>query len=83
MEQFLANLKVILPVFGLDLLKPQPRAVMQKSIPVTQRTAHELIFEIRHRSGVRARAVEEEGEFIVLDGSEALRNTGYVQQSYQ
>ncbi len=82
MEQFLANLKIILPVVGLDLLKPQPRAVAMANTPVEQRTAHETTFEIRHRSGVKAQAVEEDGEFIVLEGSQALINTGYVQQSY-
>lgn len=83
MEQFLANLKIILPVIGLDLLKPQPRAVTQTATPVEQRTAGEVTFEIRHRSGVNAEAVEEDGEFVVLEGSEALRDTGYVQQSYK
>ena len=82
MEQFLANLKILLPVVGLDLLKPQPRAVAQASTPVEQRTAHETTFEIRHKSGVSAEAVEEDGEFVVLEGSQALMDTGYVQQSY-
>ncbi len=82
MEQFLANLKIILPVVGLDLLKPQPRAVAQASTPVEQRTAHETTFEIRHKSGVSAEAVEEDGEFVVLEGSQSLMDTGYVQQSY-
>ncbi|MEH6695015.1 MAG: GIY-YIG nuclease family protein [Hyphomonas sp.] len=82
MEQFLANLKIILPVIGLDMLKPQPRAVSDTTTPVDQRTRGEVRFEIRHRSGVQAEAVEEEGEFVVLEGSEALTGTGYVQQSY-
>lgn len=82
MEQFLANLKIILPVVGLDLLKPQPRAVAQASTPVAQRTSGEVTFEIRHKSGVNAQAVEEDGEFIVLEGSQALKDQGYVMQSY-
>lgn len=82
MEQFLANLRIILPVVGLDMLKPQPRAVTQTAKPVEERTTGEVQFEIRHKSGVQATAVEEEGEFIVLEGSEALTGTGYVQQSY-
>jgi hypothetical protein len=82
MEQFLANLRIILPVIGLDMLKPQPRAVTQTTQPVEERTTGEVQFEIRHKSGVKATAVEEEGEFIVLEGSEALTGTGYVQQSY-
>lgn len=82
MEQFLANLKIILPVVGLDLLKPQPRAVTQTATPVAQRTGSEVIFEIRHKSGVQAQAVEEDGEFVVLEGSQALKDTGYVQRHY-
>ncbi|MDQ2092310.1 GIY-YIG nuclease family protein [Marimonas arenosa] len=79
MEQFLANLRIILPVVGLDMLKPQPRAVTQTAKPVDERTTGEVQFEIRHKSGVQATAVEEDGEFIVLEGSEALIDTGYVQ----
>ncbi|TKW65883.1 MAG: GIY-YIG nuclease family protein [Paracoccus denitrificans] len=83
MEQFLANLRIILPVIGLDMLKPQPKAVTQIAQPVDQRTSGEVHFEIRHKSGVQATAVEEDGEFIVLEGSEALTGTGYVHhQSY-
>lgn len=82
MEQFLANLRIILPVIGLDMLKPQPRAVTQTAKPVEERTTGDVQFEIRHKSGVQATAVEEDGEFIVLEGSEALTGTGYVQQSY-
>lgn len=82
MEQFLANLAVVLPVIGLDMLKPQPKAVTQTARPVEERTTGEVQFEIRHRSGVQAMAVEEEGEFIVLEGSEALTDTDYARNSY-
>jgi len=82
MEQFLANLRIVLPVIGLDMLKPQPRAVTQSSTPIEERTVDEVQFEIRHKSGVQATAVEEDGEFIILEGSEALTDTGYVKQSY-
>ena len=82
MEQFLTNLKIILPVIGLDMLKPQPRAVTQSATPVALRTSGEITFEIRHKSGVHAEAVEEDGEFVVLDGSQALKDTGHVQLSY-
>ncbi len=83
MEQFLANLKIILPVVGLDLLKPQPRAVALASTPVAERTSLETTFEIRHKSGVSAQAVEEDGEFIVLEGSQALINSGSALHSYR
>jgi len=82
MEQFLLNLRIILPVVGLDMLKPQPKAIRQTQKPIEERTSGEVQFEIRHKSGVKATAVEEDGEFVVLEGSEALTGTGYVQQSY-
>lgn len=74
MEAFLANLKVVLPVVGLDLLKP--RAIVAKA-SASAPLGTEVRFEIRHKSGVKATAVEEEGEFIILEGSEALKEAGY------
>jgi hypothetical protein len=75
MEAFLANLRIILPVVGLDLLKPRPRAA---GSAVTKAAApEEAEFEIRHKSGVQATAVEEDGEFVVLEGSQALKDAGY------
>lgn len=68
MEQFLANLRIILPVIGLDMLKPQPKAVSAKASPSSPSVSDEVQFEIRHKSGVSATAVEEDGEFIVLEG---------------
>lgn len=82
MEQFLANLKIILPVVGLDMLKPQPRAVTQTATPVALRTTGEITYEIRHKSGVQAQAVEEDGEFIVLEGSQSLKDAGSGAHSY-
>ena len=82
MEQFLANLKIILPVIGLDMLKPQPRAVSDTATPVDQRTSGEVRFEIRHKSGVNAKAVEEDGEFVVLEGSEAIKESGAPRKDY-
>lgn len=75
MEQFLGNLRIILPVIGLEMLKPQPRALTEITKPIEERTTGEVQFEIRHKSGVEASAVEEDGEFIVLEGSEALPDT--------
>jgi hypothetical protein len=82
MEQFLLNLKIVLPVIGLDLLKPQPRAVSEITSSVETRTLGEVKFEIRHKSGVHAHAVEEDGEFVVLEGSQALKDQGHVSNSY-
>jgi Domain of unknown function (DUF4357) len=76
MEAFLSNLRVILPVVGLDLLKPRPRAVATPGRPT--KTDIGPKFELRHKSEVQATAIEDDGEFVVLAGSEALKNAGYV-----
>jgi hypothetical protein len=81
MEAFLANLKVILPVVGLDLLKPSAVSIKSNSFDkkrtLLNQTNVELRFEIRHKSGVKAFATEEDSEFIVLENSEALKDAGY------
>jgi hypothetical protein len=92
MEAFLANLRVILPVVGLDLLKPQPPGVrVPASTPATTATAHAGAveepqaapqFEIRHKSGIFARAEEQDGEFVVLAGSQARKDTGSAFTTY-
>ncbi len=79
MEVFLANLKVILPVVELDLLKPKPKAALR---PPAQLSPSGIRFEIQHKRGVKATAVEEDGEFVVLEGSQALKDAGYQSNQY-
>jgi len=78
MEAFLASLRVILPMIGLDLLKPKPRAASAAA----PQTVPGVRFEIRHKSGVSALAVEEDGEFVVLAESQALKDPGYQSNTY-
>lgn len=80
MEAFLSNLRVILPVVGLDLLKAQPKAISKAGTDET--VSFEGRFEIRHKSGIVATAIEEDGEFIVLAGSKALKDSGYQSNTY-
>ncbi len=85
MEAFIANLKVIFPVIGLELLKQRPQGVVNNNgtVSETQPLAlPEVRFEVRHKSGIKATAVEEEGEFVILEGSEALKDTDYAHNSY-
>jgi Domain of unknown function (DUF4357) len=84
MERFLEDLKIILPVIGLDLLKPRP-SVRDAEIQTDgkqYKSTNEMQFEIRHKSGVKACAVEAGGEFVVLPGSHALKDPGYARNSY-
>jgi len=83
MEAFLANLRVLLPIIGLELLKPRPQGTVKVEAPGAGLTATATVlpqtrFEVRHRSGIKAFAVEEEGEFVVLEGSEALKDAGFA-----
>ena len=84
MGVFLANLRTVLPVVGLELLKPRPAVVVGTATLVTSHSPSEagMTFEIRHKSGVSASATEQDDEFIVLAGSEALKDTGSSQPSY-
>jgi len=93
MESFLANLRIILPVVGLDLLKPRPRLTVptpaetdtsgDKLAPSSGPLGEEQPrFEIRHR-GATALAEEQNGEFIVLGGSNARKDTGSASHGYQ
>jgi hypothetical protein len=79
MEAFLENLKVILPVVGLDLSKT--RVLVKPEITLVgneNKLANEVQFEIRHRSGVKTSAIGVEGEFIILAGSQALKEPGFA-----
>ncbi len=84
MEAFLANLKIVLPVVGLDLLKAQPRpSASASSLPGADSISTDVRFELRHKSGVYATATEIDGEFIVLTGSEARKDTNNAGRGYQ
>jgi hypothetical protein len=83
MEAFLVNLGIVLPVIGLDLLKPIPQSVgVEAAGTIVEPGSKGARFEIRHTSGVKAFAVEDEAEFVVLQGSRALKDTGYARNSY-
>ncbi len=94
MEAFLENLKIVLPTIGLDLLKPRPNITISRQIALEQQVSAPVgtpeqmnsggqQFELRHRSGVVATAIEEDGEFIVLSGSRARKDSGSVSHSYR
>ncbi|MGZ2382850.1 GIY-YIG nuclease family protein [Rhizobium brockwellii] len=84
MEAFLANLRTVLPVVGLDLLKPQPTAFpnIANTISTDHKVGEVVHFEIRHKSGIVATAVEENGDFVVLAGSETRKDTGHLLGNY-
>lgn len=71
MEEFLRNLAVVLPVAGLDMLKPQPSAVLRGETLGEAEAHGEVQFELLYKGEVLATAIEEDGEFIVLEGAKA------------
>ena len=76
MEAFLANIRLMLPVVGIDLFR---------SLPNTQgdteaKSSRE--FSIRNSSGVHATMVEMQGEYIVKANSTALKDTPTLNISY-
>ncbi len=84
MEAFLANLRVILPVIGLEMLRPAATQVVANASAAVLKDEQRIEkFEIQHKSGISAEAIERDGEFIVLAGSQVLKDTGFVQQSYK
>ena len=85
MERFLAELKSVLPVVGFDLFKPVRRFVEQpaKSLELGPASEQKPRFEIRHRSGVHAEAYEDNGQIVVLKGSQALKDPGYAKNQYR
>jgi Domain of unknown function (DUF4357) len=84
MEAFLANLRVILPVIGLEMLRPGATQIVANtpSSPIIDEDER-VKFEIKHRSGVIAEAIQKDGDFIVFAGSQVLKDTGFIQQSYR
>lgn len=84
MEAFLANLKIVLPIIGLDLLKPLPQIDTSVStLSAVNSPPQSIVFEIRHKTGVKASAVEVDDEFIVLKASEARKDTQNAGRGYQ
>jgi len=67
MEYFLDQVVMILPVLGLSVLQPRPRAA---AAPAAERASP--IFRLE-RVGVKAEAREVEGQFVVLKGSTARK----------
>ncbi|MDD2868884.1 GIY-YIG nuclease family protein [Neomegalonema sp.] len=89
MERFLAELEGVLPILGFDLLKPMPQPSVKEKPEAAPAEASDAPlaraaqFELRHRSGIKTQAFERDGEFIVMEGSEALKDGGFTTNTYQ
>lgn len=78
MQFFIDQIEVVLPAVGFDFLRtlrpPMPSLTPLADVP--EATALSLV--LNHRSGVEAKALEVDGEIVVLAGSQVQNNTGYV-----
>lgn len=86
MEFFLSQLQIILPVVGFDFLREQPSST-SKSIPLSPpppATRSAPLLSLRSkRYNVVASAMELDGEFFVLAGSEASTKSDSSTNQYR
>ncbi|MEO5347202.1 MAG: GIY-YIG nuclease family protein [Magnetococcus sp. YQC-9] len=86
MEFFIDQLRIILPVLGLDLLKEQSRALTAQSTGGTDPVFDQDYIEfelVTRREGLLANAYEMAGEFMVLAGSQVRQRWKGVAGGYQ
>ena len=87
MEFFLAQIEVVLPVVGVDILRERPKPVVSSDRPKKYEeeaqsvSVLELVLELP-RHNYRSEAVEKDGEFVVLKGSTAYANPPHATNSY-
>ncbi|RYD85732.1 MAG: GIY-YIG nuclease family protein [Verrucomicrobiaceae bacterium] len=80
MEFFLEQVQVVLPLLGLDALRPQGPSASAAFIDPANSSALELILT-NEKHGVAAKAVENDGEIVVLAGSVATAHA-FVSNTY-
>lgn len=75
MEFFLSQLQILLPTVGMDFLRPAvtapptDAAKAQTPTGIAPTSGEPGILRLTHKSGVDARAIENDGEIVVLKGS--------------
>ena len=66
MESFLEELQLVLPVIGIDVFR-KPKVAEATNNAANEKQTY---FSLRHASkGIQARAIELDGEFIVMEGA--------------
>jgi len=72
MEYFIDQIRLVLPVLGLDFLRESPQPSTDPAATTSSNASHQAgpLFELTHRkSGASAKAREIDGEFVVLKGA--------------
>ena len=85
MEYFIAQAKIILPVLGVNILRASATAtITTPGVASGPTPAVSPTFELQLRKeGITASAREIDGEFTVLEGSQARRTWTGVQHAYK
>ena len=85
MEYFIAQAKIILPVLGVNILRSAAAAVSRAAATAPGSTAiSSPVFELHlKKEGISATAREIDGEFTVLEGSEARAAWTGVEHAYK
>ena len=85
MEYFIAQVKIILPVLGVNILRAPATAAITTPGAVSGPTvAVSPTFELQlRRDGITATAREVDGEFTVLEGSKARSTWTGAQPAYK
>ena len=75
MEFFLSQLQILLPTVGLDFLRPKPATTnlvtaTEVQIQAANQMPQRIYLTLSHKlTGVEGKAFEDDGEFVVLEGS--------------
>lgn len=73
MEYFIEQIRLVLPVLGLEFFRESPKPSRQPTNSAPAQEPLGPIFELTHKkSGIHARAREIDGDFVVLAGSFAV-----------
>lgn len=97
MEYFISQIRLVLPVLGLDFLRQKPRVALHSTSFVQNATYQELVamnsatvdikspfFEIySKKENLRAKAKEIDGDFVVFAGSETRSQWKGSAHNYQ
>lgn len=73
MEYFIEQIRLVLPVLGLEFLRESPKPSQQPSTSSASSDTQGPVFELTHKkTGISAQAREIDGDFVVLAGSLAV-----------
>ena len=87
MESFLEQVSLILPIVGIHFLRPQPQAISTPTANLQPASNDPVNYPVEltlhsKKYGHEACAIESDGEFTVLAGSQATTETDFAQNSY-